>query len=81
MVYCDLCGHPKECRPKIIEGREYDICGECWDPLAMKLKGKGRPARKPERVLLPPIIKEPERQNPKPPMERPKIWGRAHRPG
>ena len=78
MIYCDLCGQSKECSPKAIEGREYDICGECWAQLAAKLKGKGRPARKPERVFLPPVIKEPERQEPKPPMGPPKIWGSMH---
>jgi hypothetical protein len=28
---------------KGIEGKEYDICPECWNPLAQKLNGKGRP--------------------------------------
>lgn len=79
MIYCDLCGQSKECRPKEIEGREYDICAECWEALSAKLKGKGRAARKRERVFLPPIVTEPEPQDPKPPMQPPKIWGSQSR--
>jgi hypothetical protein len=41
MNLCDLCGHAKECTPRQIEGKEYDISAECWNPLAEKLKGKG----------------------------------------
>jgi hypothetical protein len=75
MIVCDLCGQPKECLQKNIEGKDYDICTDCWKPLAEKLKGKGRVKKEREVVLLPPLPKEPERQDPKPPSEPPKIWG------
>ena len=75
MILCDLCGEAKDCVPKEIDGKEYDVCGECWQPLAEKLKGKGRRKRKREAVLMPPLTKEPERQEPKRPAEPPKIWG------
>src|SRR6058998_123748 len=76
MIVCDLCGQPKECFPKEIEGREYDICSECWDPLAEKLKGKGRVKQERRTVFLPPPLKEPEPQQPKPePGKPPIIWG------
>ncbi len=45
IVYkCDLCNQLKDCFPKQIEGRVYDICADCWAPLQEKLAGKGRPA-------------------------------------
>jgi len=80
MVLCDLCGEARECAVKEIDGREYDICAECWKSLADKLKGKGRTKKQRETVFLPPVSlpQEPERQAPKPlPGEPPKIWGRA----
>jgi ribosome-binding protein aMBF1 (putative translation factor) len=80
MIICDLCGQPRECLPKDIDGREYDICAECWQSLASKLEGKGRAKKKAEPVILPPITKEPERQQPKPPTQPPKIWGTFGRP-
>ncbi len=61
--------------PKEIEGREYDISADCWEALSAELEGKGRPSGKRARVFLPPIVREPEPQDPKPPMEPPKIWG------
>lgn len=75
MILCDLCGQPKECLVKEIEGREYDICHDCWNGLAAKLTGKGR--SKKEVVLLP--TPEPVKQKPeiKPPHIPPKIWGEA----
>jgi hypothetical protein len=42
MVVCDLCGQKKECFQRDIEGKRYDICSDCWIPLAKKLKGKGK---------------------------------------
>jgi hypothetical protein len=42
MIHCDLCGRSKACLPRQIEDKEYDICSACWNPLAKKLKGKGR---------------------------------------
>jgi ribosome-binding protein aMBF1 (putative translation factor) len=80
VTVCDLCGQSKECLQKDIDGREYDICTECWEPLAAKLKGKGRAKKKREPVFLPPLTKEPERQEPKPPVQPPKIWGRLSAP-
>src|ERR1700730_9354952 len=63
MILCDLCGQGKECRQWEIDGKEYDICHDCSNPLAEKLKGKGR------------VIPEPIHEEPKPPREPPKIWG------
>jgi ribosome-binding protein aMBF1 (putative translation factor) len=66
MITCDLCGKTKDCLKKEIDGKEYDICPECWDPLAQKLKGKGR-EKFHEMVLLPPrTFKKREEEEPKP---------------
>jgi hypothetical protein len=35
MIICDLCGDAKDCLQKEIEGKEYDICSECWNPWTM----------------------------------------------
>jgi hypothetical protein len=80
MILCDLCGQSKECLQKEIDGKEYDVCFECWNALAEKLKGKGR-MRSREIVLLPPPRVVTEREDePKPlPGEPPKIWGAAVR--
>jgi hypothetical protein len=53
MILCDLCGQSKECLQKEIDGKEYDICSECWNPLAEKLKNNGRssPEVEPESLL------------------------------
>jgi len=81
MILCDLCGQTRECVQKEIEGKEYDICAECWRPLAEKLKGKGRTIKERETVFLPALTKEPERPEPPPlPGEPPKIWGGVERP-
>jgi hypothetical protein len=42
MILCDLCGEPKNCAQRQIEGKEYDICSECWKSLAGKTEGKGQ---------------------------------------
>ena len=42
MTLSDLCGQATKCEQKEIDGKEYDICVECWKPLAEKLKGMGR---------------------------------------
>jgi len=39
--------------------KKYDICSGCWNPLAQKLKGKGR-AKDREIVFLPAPITERE---------------------
>ncbi len=81
MITCDLCGQAKECLQKQIDGKEHDICAECWKPLAEKLKGKGRKKKERETVFLPPLTREPERQEPTPlPGEPPKIFGGLGRP-
>ena len=81
MIVCDLCGQAKECLQKEIDGKEYDICPECWRPLAEKLHGKGgRVKKNQETVFLPPpsVVKEREDEEQKPrPGEPPKIWGRC----
>ena len=81
MIICDFCGKAKSCLQKEIERKEYDICSECWEPLAQKLRGKGREKFR-EMVLLPPrTIKEGEEEEPKPqplPGEPPVIQGEAH---
>ncbi|MCU1337503.1 MAG: hypothetical protein JWO19_3084 [Bryobacterales bacterium] len=81
MILCDLCGQAKECQQKDIEGKEYDICAACWNPLAERLKGKGRVKKERETVFIPPLPKEPEKPEAKPvPGEPPKIWGSGGRP-
>jgi ribosome-binding protein aMBF1 (putative translation factor) len=75
MITCDLCGQAKDCLQKEIEGREYDICPDCWRPLERKLRGKGR--AKKELVILPPPEEEEKtrREEEEPgPGEPPKIW-------
>jgi ribosome-binding protein aMBF1 (putative translation factor) len=76
MITCDLCGRAKDCLPKEIDGKEYDICAECWNPLAQMLKGKGRKIR--ETVFIPPprATQEPEEEERPLPGEPPKIWGK-----
>jgi len=81
MILCDLCGEAKSCRPREIEGQEFDICSDCWKPLAEKLKGKGRKPGQRETVFLPPIqTPEPQKEPQPQPGEPPKIWGRTARP-
>jgi len=78
MTICDLCGIAKKCSRKQIEGKEYDICAGCWNPLAQKLKGKGRAIKVRETVFLPPLVKEPEKPEVKP-GGPPKIWSGVRR--
>jgi len=81
VIVCDLCGRARECLQKEIDAREYDICAECWAPLAEKLLGKGR--AKKETILLPQprVVKEREGEEPKPRRgEPPKIWCRTGTP-
>jgi hypothetical protein len=73
MILCDLCGHARECLRKEIEGREFDICADCWRPLEEKLKGKGRIRRARDMVVLLPAI--PETGEPGTPPGLPKILG------
>ena len=77
MIICDLCGNAKECLQKEIDGKEHDIYSDCWNPLAQKLKGKGRTVTR--IVLLPPREAE-EREDEGPqPGEPPEIWGDSAR--
>ena len=77
MILCDLCGEQKECLQKQIDGREFDICADCWRPLEEKLRGKGRVKKTREMVFLPPRT-TPEPEEPKtPPGLPPKIFGGA----
>jgi hypothetical protein len=81
MTLCDLCGLSKKCRAREISGKEYDICSDCWNPLAAKLKGKGRAKQEREMVFLPPQTKAPEPKEPGPlPGEPPKIWSGVGKP-
>jgi len=75
MIKCDLCGEVTRCLPKEIEGKQYEICSSCWNPLAKKLRGKGRLVEEREMVFLPPLTTAPEPKEIKPaPGEPPKIW-------
>jgi len=79
MITCDLCGEAKDCLQKQIEGKEYDFCSECWEPLERKLRGKGRVKK--EMVFLPtPREKEREDEENPEPGAPPKIWGAMDRP-
>src|SRR5215472_4563449 len=61
VILCDLCGNQKKCFQREIDGREFDICADCWRPLEEQLRGKGRSKRKRELVFLPPqMTPEPE---------------------
>ena len=76
MIVCDICRQAKDCFSKEIEGKVYDICSDCWNPLEAKLKGKGRVKKERETVFLPSPVKEPEPQGPKPEQGKPPtIWG------
>jgi len=82
MMICDLCGDARDCLQKEMDGKEYDICSECWNPFAQKLRGKGRVKNR-ETVFLPAprIVKEREEEEPGPlPGAPPKIWGGGERP-
>jgi len=65
MIACDLCGKEKDCLQREIDGKEYDICSECWELLAQKLMGKGRKVR--ETVFLPSRpVEERKKEDPHP---------------
>jgi ribosome-binding protein aMBF1 (putative translation factor) len=76
MILCDLCGQAKDCSQKAIEGREFDICADCWQPIEERLRGKGRAKKTRETVVLPQITPQPE--EPKAPSGiPPKIFGQT----
>ena len=76
MITCDLCGREKDCLQKEIDGKEYDICFECWEPLTQKLTGKGR-VKPRETVFLPqrPLKEQEEEKHQPLPGEPPIIHG------
>lgn len=78
MITCDLCGKAKDCSQKEIDGKEYDMCSECWQPLARKLKGKGRVKLR-ETVFLPqrPLMEQEGEKHQPLPGEPPIIHGAA----
>ena len=76
MIVCDLCGEAKKCFEREIEGKAYDICSDCWAPVAAKLKGKGRATKEREIVLLPESQQTEPRESKPVPREPPTIWGR-----
>ncbi|MGA2881900.1 MAG: hypothetical protein ABSG13_23350 [Bryobacteraceae bacterium] len=81
MILCDLCGEGKRCRPREIEDKEYDICSDCWNPIAKKLKGKGREKKDVEMITLPQQVTIPAPPEVQPlPGAPPKIWGGATKP-
>ncbi len=73
MIVCDSCSETKDCLEKEIEGKQYDICTKCWNPLAQRLKGIGR-TRRQETVILPPPRKLEDTPESRP-REPPKTWG------
>ncbi len=77
-VKCALCGEAKECSAREIEGKEYDVCADCWEVFSRKLEGKGREVKHRTTVLIPPRP-ETREETPEPPMpgEPPKIWYRS----
>jgi hypothetical protein len=81
MIFCDLCNEAKDCTPRQIEGKEYDICSACWKQLSEKLAGKGRAKKEPDFVFLPPSTEKPEPKGPEPAPrgDPPIIWGRENR--
>ncbi len=72
---CALCDKDRECVTKEIEGREYNICPECWRNLAEILKGKGRLIERHSPVTLDPPDVPREEPAEKPfPGTPPKVW-------
>jgi len=82
MITCDLCGEAKDCLQKEIEGKEYDICSECWTPFAQKLRGKGRMMNREIVFLLAPRINKKREDEELGSLsgELFKIWGVVERP-
>jgi hypothetical protein len=75
---CDLCNEVRDCVPKVIGDKEYDVCVECWKALKKKLKGKGKEIRIVEPLVLLPDPRElRQREDDEPeqfPGEPPVIW-------
>jgi hypothetical protein len=67
----------RDCVPKVIGDKEYEICLACWKVLEEKLKGKGKEIRIAEPVILLPDPRESrqrEGEEPPSPRETPIIW-------
>lgn len=77
MVFCDLCERAKECSERRIEDKKYDICADCWNALAAKLKDKGRNAKDRPIVLLPASQPAAEPETRPEPHRLPEIWGKS----
>jgi len=79
---CDLCNEVRDCVPKVIGDKEYDICRECCKTLEEKLKGKGKAISIVEPVILlpdPRESKQREDEEPQFPGEPPIIWSGSER--
>jgi hypothetical protein len=63
---CDLCNEVRDCAPKFIGDKEYDVCVECWKALGEKLKGKGKEIRIVEPLILLPDPREFEAEGRRP---------------
>ena len=79
MILCDLCGEQKKCVQKEIDGREFDLCTDCWRALEEKLRGKGRVKKTRETVFLPPQTGQEPKELETPPGLPPKIFGGIQR--
>ncbi len=77
LAICALCGESKESSSREIEGREYDLCTECWEMLSRKLSGKGRKIEQLPTVYIPPLETPKEKPESPAPHEPPKIWFQA----
>jgi hypothetical protein len=71
---CGLCDQIRECIPREIDGQEYDICSECWDALAEKLRGKGRKPKLEVLITSPPDVPRHEPDEKPFPGVPPKVW-------
>jgi hypothetical protein len=64
---------------KEIDGREFDICADCWHSIEEKLRGKGRAKKRRDMVFLPPpTAPEREPDEPKRPPGPPKIFAKVN---
>ena len=71
---CALCGQTKDCLQKVIDGKEYDVCSDCWETISKQLQGKGRIIKRDVVVIAPPDLRR-EREDERPfPGVPPKIW-------
>ncbi len=71
---CALCDQVRECIAREIDGQEYNICSECWDALAEKLKGKERRPKHEVLIISPPDVPRDEPDEEPFPGVPPKVW-------